>query len=132
MSSTPGADLRFRPAARRLPVSDPASGPTWNALLARVATRYLLYVSPGDVRPDPRAPDRLFDAAEATGAGMVYADYAEIRGETLREHPVNDYQTGSIRDGFDFGPADPDLDGRRPPGAPEVRGDPVLPVGRLV
>jgi hypothetical protein len=36
---------------------------------------------------------------------MIYADYAEIRGENFLEHPVNDYQTGSIRDGFDFGPA---------------------------
>ena len=87
-----------------LACDDPASGRTWNALLAGVATRYLLYFFPGDVRPDPLAPGRLFAAAEATGAGMVYADYAEIHGETLREHPVNDYQQGSIRDGFDFGP----------------------------
>jgi len=86
-------------------VSDPSSGPTWNALLAKVATRYLLHVSSGDVRPDPRAPERLVETAEATGAGMVYADYAEIRGGNILEHPVNDYQTGSIRDGFDFGPA---------------------------
>jgi hypothetical protein len=88
-----------------LAVSDPSSGPTWNAFLAKVATRYLLHVSSGDVRLDPRAPGRLVETAEATGAGMVYADYAEIRGENILEHPVNDHQTGSIRDGFDFGPA---------------------------
>ena len=83
---------------------DPADGRTWNALLAGVTTRYLLYFPRTDVRPDPRAPARLLAVAEATGAGMVYADYAEIHGETLREHPVNDYQQGSLRDGFDFGP----------------------------
>jgi hypothetical protein len=82
----------------------PADGRTWNALLAGSGTRYLLYFPRTDVRPDPRAPARMLAVAEATGAGMVYADYAGIHGETLREHPVNDYQKGSLRDGFDFGP----------------------------
>ena len=63
---------------------------------------------------------------------MVYADYAEIRGGNILEHPVNDYQTGSIRDGFDFGPVMliSTVAARR--ALPEVRGDPALPVGRLV
>jgi len=92
------------PRCESLSVSDPASGPAWNTLLKKVSTRYLLHVASGDVRLDPRAPERLVETAEATGAGAVFADYAEIRGEDLLEHPVNDYQTGSIRDGFDFGP----------------------------
>jgi hypothetical protein len=92
------------PGCRTLVCDGPDAGETWNALAVLVDTRYLLYFPRTDVRPDPRAPDRLFSAAEATGAGMVYADYAEICGETLREHPVNDYQSGSIRDSFDFGP----------------------------
>jgi GT2 family glycosyltransferase len=85
-------------------VDGPLSGRTWNALLAGVATRYLLF-SPdaAGVRLDPRAPDRLIAAAEA-GAGMAYADYAEVVGERYRERPLNDYQSGSLRDGFDFGP----------------------------
>jgi GT2 family glycosyltransferase len=99
-----GGGSPLPPRCEALVCDDPASGRTWNALLAGATTRYLLYFSPGDVRPDPRAPGRLFEAAETTGAGMVYADYAGIRGETLWEHPVNGYQQGSIRDGFDFGP----------------------------
>jgi GT2 family glycosyltransferase len=99
-----GGGSPLPPRCEALAVSDPSSGPTWNALLAKVATRYLFHVSSRDVRPDPRAPERLVETAEATGAGMVYADYAEIRGGNILEHPVNDYQTGSIRDGFDFGP----------------------------
>jgi len=87
-----------------LACDDPADGRTWNALLAGVATRYLLYFPRTDVRPDSRALARLLAVAEETGAGMVYADYGEIQGGTLREHPVNDYQQGSLRDGFDFGP----------------------------
>ncbi len=99
-----GGGCPLPPRCEALAVSDPSSGPTWNALFAGVATRYLFHISSGDVRPDPRAPERLVETAEATGAGMVYADYAEIRGGNILEHPVNDYQTGSIRDGFDFGP----------------------------
>lgn len=100
-----GGGVSTLPAGcERLACSGPAAGGTWNALLARVTTRYLLYLPRADVRPDPRAPARLLAVAEATGAGMVYTDYAEIRGGTLREHPVNDHQPGSLRDGFDFGP----------------------------
>ncbi|MBN2437100.1 MAG: glycosyltransferase family 2 protein [Deltaproteobacteria bacterium] len=87
-----------------LACDDPAAGRTWNDLLARVTTGHLLYFFRPDARVDPRAADRLLAAAEATGAGIVYADRAELCGETLREHPLNDYQIGSIRDGFDFGP----------------------------
>ena len=85
-------------------VDGPLSGRTWNALLAGAATRYIL-LSPNaaGVCLDPRAPDRLIAAAEA-GAGMAYADYAEVVGERYRERPLNDYQSGSLRDGFDFGP----------------------------
>jgi hypothetical protein len=92
------------PRCMALACDDPASGRTWNTLFAKVSTRYILYFFRTNIRIDPRAPDRLLAAAAATGAGMVYADYAELRSEVLREHPLNDYQTGSIRDGFDFGP----------------------------
>ncbi len=88
-----------------LAVDGPVSGRTWNAVLSGVATRYILFLpDTAGIGSDPRAPDRLVETAEATGAGIVYADYADIIGETLREHPLNDYQPGSLRDGFDFGP----------------------------
>ena len=92
------------PRCEAMAVDGPASGGTWNALLAGAATPYLLFFpDAAGVRLDPRAPDRLIAAAEA-GAGMAYADYAEVVGERFREHPLNDYQIGSLRDGFDFGP----------------------------
>lgn len=87
-----------------IPAADIHSGKIWNEIIARVATDYLLYVVPGDVRPDLRAPERLLSTAVETGAGLVYADYAELSGEAAADHPVNDYQEGSIRDDFDFGP----------------------------
>ena len=35
---------------------------------------------------------------------MVYADYNEIKEGKTTNHPVNDYQQGSLRDDFNFGP----------------------------
>ncbi|MHB8908107.1 MAG: glycosyltransferase family 2 protein [Syntrophales bacterium] len=100
-----GAPERCPPRCETIAADTPVSGATWNTLLAGVSTRYLLFIpESAGLHPDLRAPERLVAAAEAAGAGMVYADYAESDGETLREHPVNDYQTGSLRDGFDFGP----------------------------
>jgi hypothetical protein len=50
------------------------------------------------------ALERLVQVAEDTGAGVVYSNYQEIIGGVRKNHPVNDYQVGSIRDDFDFGP----------------------------
>jgi hypothetical protein len=93
------------PRCETLACDGPASGETWNALLARVTTRYILFFpAAAAVRPDPRAPERLAEAAEAAGAEMAYADWAELAGQSLRERPLIDCQIGSLRDGFDFGP----------------------------
>ena len=48
---------------------------------------------------------RMLDVAVDTGAGLVYCDYLETAEGNASIHPVIDYQLGSIRDDFDFGPA---------------------------
>lgn len=50
------------------------------------------------------ALDRFVQVARDTGAGIVYSDFHEIKGDARSAHPVNDYQFGSVRDDFDFGP----------------------------
>ena len=50
------------------------------------------------------AVERLVDVAEATGAGIVYSDYIEIKDGKQIPHSVTDYQVGSLRDDFNFGP----------------------------
>ena len=100
----PGNGLSLPSGCEAFRCDGPVSGRTWNTLLSDVSTRYILYLFRADIRIDPHAPERLIAAAAATRAGMVYADYAEPIGKSLREHPLNDYQTGSIRDRFDFGP----------------------------
>ena len=50
------------------------------------------------------AIERLVQVAENTDAPMVYADYMEMKDDQLSPHPVIDYQLGSLRDDFNFGP----------------------------
>lgn len=50
------------------------------------------------------ALERMMQVAENTGAAMVYADYFEIKNGLQTPNPVIDYQLGSLRDDFNFGP----------------------------
>ena len=50
------------------------------------------------------AIERLVQVAEFTEAPMAYADYMEMKDGILAPHPVIDYQMGSLRDDFNFGP----------------------------
>jgi glycosyltransferase involved in cell wall biosynthesis len=47
--------------------------------------------------------DRLLSVALNTGSGIIYSDYYDIKDGKRSQHPVIDYQPGSIRDDFDFG-----------------------------
>jgi hypothetical protein len=49
------------------------------------------------------AVSRFLDVAGMTGAGLVYSDYVDVKGDKRSAHPVNEYQPGSVRDGFEFG-----------------------------
>ncbi|MFN0084159.1 MAG: glycosyltransferase family 2 protein [Blastocatellia bacterium] len=86
---------------------DPAlSGATINALLEGWGTDYLLLVLPGGaVELGRRAPERFLQIAEDTGAGWLYSDFRERDGDEVTDHPLIDYQLGSLRDTFDFGSA---------------------------
>jgi len=48
--------------------------------------------------------ERFLSVAESTGTGMLYSDYYEINDAERKLHPNADYQQGSIRDDFNFGP----------------------------
>ena len=47
--------------------------------------------------------ERLLSVAGLTGSGLVYSDYHDLQGGQRVSHPVIEYQTGSIRDDFNFG-----------------------------
>ena len=89
---------------RSIETKTPGSGTALKALLAGVKTEFLLFVTQTQrVTLGQHALSRLAAVAGETGAGMVYADYYELKQGTRVEHPVIDYQFGSIRDNFDFG-----------------------------
>jgi hypothetical protein len=80
------------------------SGRGINELLASAAGDYLLVILPGEqVEFGQRAIERYLQVAAGTDAAFIYSDFRDDAGESLSDHPLIDYQTGSIRDGFDFG-----------------------------
>lgn len=80
------------------------SGSLIKRLLAWCHTDYLLLVLPGGaVELGARTLERLVQVADDTEAGWLYSDFRERNGVELSEHPLIDYQTGSLRDNFDFG-----------------------------
>jgi hypothetical protein len=82
-----------------------ASGKTLNHLIEKIKTKYfLIIVQEQKIDLGQYALERMLSVAEQTQAGMVYSDYYEIKKSARIEHPTNEYQLGSIRDGFDFGP----------------------------
>jgi hypothetical protein len=50
------------------------------------------------------ALERFMEVASGTGAGLVYSDFFQQADGKLSGHPVIDYQPGSLRDDFEFGP----------------------------
>ncbi len=91
-------------------VKSPTSGAAINAFLKKITTPFFLFVPQSQqVELSQLALERFVSVAEQTGAGMIYADYYEVKNGQLKtplrrsDHPVNDYQLGSIRDNFDFG-----------------------------
>ncbi len=88
-------------------VEIPASiaGATLNELLHAITADFLLVTLSGSrIDLGARTLERMVQIAEATRAGFVYADFRESNenGE-ISDHPLMDYQLGSIRDNFDFG-----------------------------
>jgi hypothetical protein len=73
-------------------------------LLDATRTEYLLVILPGErIEHGHRSLERMVAAASDSGAGLVYSDFRDIINGKVSDHPLVDYQEGSIRDGFDFG-----------------------------
>ncbi len=80
------------------------AGSATQQLIDRAAGDYLLLCLPGgEITPGPRLLERLLDVALDTGAAIVYSDFRDLAEDGASDHPLIDYQPGSIRDNFDFG-----------------------------
>ncbi len=64
----------------------------------------LLYMSTSPLKLEDGALDKMIEPLKKGDATMVYADRYELKEGQKMEHPVADYQKGSVRDDFDFGP----------------------------
>jgi hypothetical protein len=74
-------------------------------LAAHAKEKYLLVIiADAEVSFGPDAMERFLSVGEDTGAGMLYSNYTSVSKEARSPHPVIDYQIGSLRDDFDFGP----------------------------
>ncbi len=80
------------------------SGATINAAIKRAKGDYLLMVTQShELVLGAAALERLVGVADQTGAGIVYSDFYDVKNGQRSEHPLIDWQIGSLRDGFDFG-----------------------------
>ena len=64
----------------------------------------LFYTGTTPLRFGQNGLERMLFVAENRCCKIVYADHYKICNGIRQEHPLNDYQEGSIRDDFDFGP----------------------------
>lgn len=90
---------------QEIAVSANLSGAAVNALLVDATADYLLLTLAGsEITLGARTRERLVQVADDTGAALVYADFRESNEQgDVSDHPLMDYQLGSIRDNFDFG-----------------------------
>jgi len=93
------------PGAETLVVEQPLSTKTMQLIAKKSSAIYSLLALRGTpLELGQFAISRLFQVAENTRAAMVYADYREVKNGAETAHPVIDYQKGSLRDDFNFGP----------------------------
>lgn len=77
------------------------------ALAREADAPYILLLTDGRRQADvsPQQMARMAEVADDTGASIVFADYYDAsQSDSPVLCQVNDYQTGSVRDDFDFGP----------------------------
>ncbi|TCO08924.1 glycosyltransferase family 2 protein [Natronoflexus pectinivorans] len=67
-------------------------------------TPYILFYTKSlPLKTGAFALERMVQIAEDTNAGLLYADHYKMINGEIKPHPLIDYQSGSLRDDFDFG-----------------------------
>ena len=65
----------------------------------------LIRLDDREISLDPLFYNRVVESAAEIDATLTYCWFRERQEDgSLLDHPVNDYQPGSVRDDFDFGP----------------------------
>ena len=81
-----------------------SSSKTLNQILEGIRTKsFLLMPRTRHVSIEPEALNKLVSTAETTQAGLIYSDFYDGSNHERKLHPLIGYQSGSVRDDFDFG-----------------------------
>ena len=65
---------------------------------------FILSTRPSKVTRDSNYIERVIKVAESYNADWVYSDYRKSINGQITNNPTIEYQKGSVRDDFDFGP----------------------------
>ena len=88
-----------------IPLERNMSTATLGAIAAQCTADYmLLYTHAGALQVSYRAIERMLRTAVESRADWVYSNYHVVRQGATLAVPTNEYQEGSLRDDFDFGP----------------------------
>ena len=88
--------LHIHPICRTSELSD---------LKKQIHTEYFfLHTGTTHIQFSPFALERMLQVAHDSQAVMLYSNYYTQQGEKSFAHPTINYQQGSLRDDFDFGP----------------------------
>ena len=78
---------------------------TIREIAVRATAEYvMLLTKPVNVTLGMSATERVLRVADDSDAALVYSDHWSVENGVRCPHPVPDYQEGSVRDDFDFGP----------------------------
>lgn len=83
----------------------PFSSKVVNFICENVKSNHILFVTEQCILEINNSTiEQFLDKATNSIAGLFYSDYSVRINNELINHPLIDYQSGSIRDDFDFGP----------------------------
>ncbi|HVO74159.1 MAG TPA: glycosyltransferase family 2 protein [Ignavibacteriaceae bacterium] len=93
------------PAVSFIKVENPFGSNSVREINEKAETPYILFIlKQSGSELGSFSLDRMFGIAESSGTGLIYSDYYDLKNGNRSPHPLIDYQPGSIRDDFDFGP----------------------------
>lgn len=88
-----------------IPLERNTSTQTLKDMASKCTSDYiLLYTHVGGLKIGYRAIERMLRAATDSGADWVYSHRYMVKQGEVMAVPTNEYQEGSVRDDFDFGP----------------------------
>lgn len=81
------------------------SNSTIKLMESKSDTKYIVFLTQDTlIQLGQFSLERFITVVESTNTGIIYSDYSDIKNNAVSPHPVIDYQFGSVRDDFSFGP----------------------------